>query len=92
MFDGDKLLIIIFEGYIFLCLPPYSSNCWKFEIKFLVPRTSDVRGSNVVILRISFYLYAFVNILVKKYHVLNCTLKNIKSFGPIKKELHLSRL
>ena len=40
-------------------------GCEK-QIKFLVPRTSNVRGSNVVILKISFYQYAFVNILVKK--------------------------
>ena len=33
----------------------------------------------IVILRISFYWYAFVTLLVKKYHVLNCTLICIKA-------------
>ena len=30
-----KMIIIIFEGYIFLCLPPNNSNYWyrQFEIK-----------------------------------------------------------
>ena len=26
MFDRKKLIIIIFWGYIFLCLPPYNTN------------------------------------------------------------------
>ena len=33
----------------------------------------------IVILKISFYRYAFVTVLVKKYHVLNCTLICIKA-------------
>ena len=41
-----KMLVIIFGGYIFLCLPPYYLNSRYFEIKLLVLRTSNFRGGN----------------------------------------------
>ena len=45
---GAKLIIIILGGvgggvYIFLCLLPYNSNFPYFEIKSLVPRTSNLQ-------------------------------------------------
>ena len=36
-----------FGGYIFLCLPPYNSNFRYFEIKSVVPRTSNFQDSSV---------------------------------------------
>ena len=55
MFDSEKLMIIICVcvgggGVLFLCLPPYNSNFQYFEIKSLVPRTSDLRIFAVYIL------------------------------------------
>ena len=47
-FDMEKMLIIIFGGYIFLCLPPYYSYFQYFEIKPLVPRTLNFRNLTVV--------------------------------------------
>ena len=34
-------------GGVFLCLPPYNSNFQYFEIKSLVPRTSNLQESAV---------------------------------------------
>ena len=34
-------------GYIFLCLPPYNSNCRHFEIKSVVPRTLNLQDSSI---------------------------------------------
>ena len=39
MFDREKLIIIIFGGYIFSCPTPYNLKFRYFETKSLVPRT-----------------------------------------------------
>ena len=36
-------------GYIFLCLPLFNSNFRYFEIKPLVPRTSNLRDATVTV-------------------------------------------
>ena len=48
MFDMGKMLIIIFGGYLFLCLPLYHSNFRYFEIKPPVQRTSNLQDLTVV--------------------------------------------
>ena len=45
---------IIIVWFIHLCLPPYNSNLRYFEIKPLVPRTSNLRDSTVV-LKVSYH-------------------------------------
>ena len=44
---GKKRANNLFGGYIYLCFPPFHSNFRYFEIKFLVPRTSNFRDSTV---------------------------------------------
>ena len=55
MFDRGKLIIIIFESNIFLCLPPYNSNFRYFVIERLVCKTSNLQDSTV---------YSKLNLLV----------------------------
>ena len=48
MFDRKKNCCLSFlVGYILLCLIPYNSNFQYFEIKPLVPRTSNLRDSTI---------------------------------------------
>ena len=48
VFDRKKLIINHFlGGYIFLCLPPYNANFRYFEIKYAVPKTSNLQDSTV---------------------------------------------
>ena len=53
MFDREKNDNFIWGGrggiYFLLCLPPYNSDFQYFEIKPLVPRTSNLRDSTVII-------------------------------------------
>ena len=37
-------------GVLFLCLPPFNSNFRYFEIKYLLPGTSNLRDSVVICL------------------------------------------
>ena len=47
MFDRRPLMIIIFGFTFLLCIPTYISNFKFFEIKPLVPLTSNLRDSTV---------------------------------------------
>ena len=48
-FDRETPIIIILWGLLLFCIPQYNSNVRYFEIKSLVPRTSNLRDSIVTV-------------------------------------------